>query len=213
MRKLAMLVVLFTIAMTAMTANAKIGFDVGLRLSSLGYGVEVSKTVFKKLDTRATFQLGSYQTDGTIESKELKYDTKFNLSSWSLLADYHVFGGNFFTTVGVIGNGNKIDATVGPSASRRIGSRTYTATEQGSLTANITWPSMAPYVGVGFGGQQSNEGHWRFELGAMFQGSPKVSMSGTGMIAPSAANAPTLEDDLAGAKTWLVTSISYRFSL
>lgn len=206
---------LSVLLMSAPAADAGLlnGFGVGIKGSSLGLGAEVSKSITHKLNVRGSFHSFTYALDGEMTEQDVEYTADLNLASWSAVLDWHPMGNSFYFSGGVVGNGNEIEGTIVPLTPRTVGSRTYSVDEQGSLTTNITWPSTAPYFGIGFGNPTMRGMGMFLDIGVMLQGAPLVEMTGDGMISPSVRNAPQLEEDLSGATTWLVVSLGFTYGI
>jgi len=196
------------------TANAELGLGVTVKGGSLGIGADITKSITEKINVRAGMTQYTYGMDGEMAEDSVSYAGDFNLSNWSVLADYHPWGGVFRLSLGMMGNGNEIEATIKPTNEKTIGDRTYTIDEQGSLTTLIDWGSMAPYFGLGWGNAaEAGKGlGFNIDMGAMYQNSPNVKMTGVGMIAPSVRNAENIQKDLEGAKVWAVFSIGLSYS-
>ena len=107
------------------------------------------------------------------------------------------------------------------SGNYTINGTSYTAAQVGSLTGEATWNPVDPYLGIGFGNPFRGS-HWTFglDLGVVYEGSAKVSLSATG-----AAALPQLASDVQSEQTqaqdtisryskWypvLMVSLGYRF--
>ncbi len=215
MKFITVIFILSLLLMSAPAADAGMleGFGIGVKASSLGLGAEVSKSLTNKLNVRGSFQTLTYTHEGEMAEQEVDYTADFNLGSWSALLDWHPTGNSFYLSGGMIGNSNEIAGTIVPMNPRTVGDRIYSVEEQGSLTTNITWPSTAPYVGIGFGNPTMKGMGMFMDIGVMLQGSPLVEMTGEGMISPSTRNAPQLEEDLSGATTWFVFSLGFTYGI
>lgn len=211
MRTVKFLIIAVMVLAVASASQAALGVGLGVKAGSLGLGAELSKSLGKKFALRGSFQQLTYSTDGEMTEQEVEYVADLNLSSWSAVADWHPWAGAFYLSGGLVGNGNEIIGTATPMNARQAGSRTYSIAEQGSLAIEVTWPSTAPYIGIGWGNQSTPGGGLFMDIGAMLQGPPKVAMHGTGMIAASSANAPQVEEDVKGATTWIVFSLGFAF--
>ncbi len=85
--------------------------------------------------------------------------------------------------------GLKLSAT--PTQNVEIGNQTFTPAQVGTLKAEASLEDTAPFVGVGwdttFQGSGPGMG-FKFIVGAMFTGSPDVSMTSTGGTLSSDSN-------------------------
>lgn len=193
-------------------AQAEMRAFIGLKASTFGLGIEVGKSlIYEQLNLRAGFNTGTMATTGELVDQDIEYSAGLNLSSWSALIDYYPWEAGFHLTGGVVGNNNAVEATIKSTKDYSIGGRTYNKEDQGQLDATIDWPRIAPYLGFGWGNPTRDGLRVNFELGAMYQNSPQVAMSGVGMIAPTANQAPKVEEDLAGAKVWFLVSLGLTY--
>ncbi len=169
------------------SSKQPLGLGVTARVGTLGLGVDVAKSFSPQFSGRLGFNFGSVNSSRT--ESGVSYDAKLNLSSVQLLGDYHPFGGGFRITGGLLSQSNKFAVTGKPDANGTytIDNTTYNANQVGSLTGEYQYGnSIAPYLGIGFG-QPANEGFgFNADLGVMFTGSPKVSLS---------ASNPTFNND------------------
>lgn len=194
-------------------ASADLGFAVGVKGGSLGGGVELSKSLWGKFALRLAMNEFTYLLNDSLPDQDMTYDADINLSSWSAIVDYHPWKGVFRLSGGVINNSNNFVAKITSSKSYQVGGRTYSPEDQGELTATIDWPNMAPYIGLGWG-NSTEKGKFfgvNFDLGAMIQNSPKVTLKGTKMMEAMESEAPKIEEHLKGAKTWVVASLGFSF--
>jgi hypothetical protein len=204
------------------TVKQPLGLGVTARVGTLGLGVDVAKSFNPQFSGRLGFNFGSVNTNRT--ESGVSYDAKLNLSSVQLLGDYHPFGGGFRVTGGLLSQSNKFAVTGKPdgNGSYTIDNTTYPAAQVGSLAGEYQYGnSIAPYVGIGFG-QPANEGFgFNADLGVMFTGSPKVSLTASN---PAFNNNATTragldrqerqtENDLKGFNVYPVLSVgvSYGF--
>jgi len=170
------------------------GIGVTGRISTLGLGVEVTKSMTTALNARVGFNTWSYNENFS-DNDGIEYEFNLELRSMSALLDWHPFNGGFRLSGGLFYNKNNITATAKPKSSYSIGNSTYTAAQIGSVTANIDFKTMVPYLGIGWGNAVGKDKRLGivFDLGIVYQGSPDVSMQATGLVASD----PTFQADLA----------------
>ncbi len=167
--------------------------SLGVKASTLGLGLEVERSFSDSISGRIGVNYFTYGYSGTEE--DVEYDFDLNLASLSILLDWHPFKGSFRVSGGAIYNGNNLDTKAKPSATFDIGDSTYTGAQIGTLKGKIDFDGIAPYLGLGWDtsfGKNKGFG-FLFELGAIYQGSPKVDLSVDGPIASD----PTFQNDLA----------------
>ncbi len=170
------------------------GVSFGLKATTLGAEVDGEYAFNQSFGARVGVRYFTYDYTGDVDG--IEYDVDLELLSVSALLDWHPFRGSFRISAGAMYNGNEMDANgrPGPGATYEIGDTTYSAADVGTLDGNIDFNEFAPYVGLGwdtsFG--KKNAFGFLFEIGAMFQGSPNVTLTASGPIASD----PTFQDDL-----------------
>ncbi len=196
------------------------GVDVGLNVGTLGYGPQVGWTIVpNKFDARLSVGLLNYSYN--TNSNGLQYNGHLKLQNAGLLADWHPFGGSFHLTAGAYYNGNKFDLTGQSSGgSYTINGNTYSAAEVGSVNANVSFNSLAPYLGIGWSNGGSGAGlHFTSDIGVMYQGTPSASVTATNpthnaqLAADVAASQAQLQSDLNSFQWYPVLQfgVDYRF--
>jgi hypothetical protein len=214
---------LATQPVVAPSQRQPLGIGVSTRVSTLGIGVDVAKSVTPQVNGRLGFNFGNIGTNRT--DSGINYDAQLNLSSVQLVGDYYPFNSSGFrVTGGLIAQSNKFSVTSKPSGngSYVIDNIPRQVSEVGSLTGEYTYSnSIAPYVGIGIG-KSTNDGFgFNADLGVMFAGSPKVSLNASNQIfnnnpitrAQIDNQARQTENDLKGFNLYPVLSIglSYGF--
>jgi hypothetical protein len=162
------------------------------KAGTLGAGLELMHYFNPSFSGRVGFNSFSY--DFTRTDDDIRYDYELDLSTFSMLVDWHPMEGPFFLTTGVFSNGNELNSVAQPGGSYTIGDTTYTAAEIGRLQGTVDFPSVAGYLGVGVGSAFDQGRHWGWLLdaGVLFQGSLDVKLEAD---SPLAAN-PQLQADL-----------------
>jgi hypothetical protein len=142
------------------TAHAE---GVGLRVGTLGYGGDFGWHVAPTLNARLGYSAYSHNT--TESTANVHYDGKLKLSNAPLLLDFSPIG-PFHFTAGIVGNNNKIDVTGTPN------------TGGGSFSGKLKLGNTAaPYLGVGWGNVAGAGVNFYADLGVMYMGSPKASLT------------------------------------
>jgi len=198
--------------------------DVGvlLKAGTLGAGLDVSKGIGEKLAVRLQANALNYDQDITVS--DVHYNAELDLRSAGVLLDWHPFSGAFRVSAGAYWNGNEASATArATGGTYEIDGTTYISAEVGSLDGKIDFPSVAPYLGIGFGSApKAGRGmSFSFDLGVLYQGEPNVNLTvacGTTarcaqLQSDVAAEMVTLQDGLKDFKFYSVVSfgIGYRF--
>ena len=173
---------------------------IGAKASTLGFGVEVTVGLTPCLNVRGGYN--GYNYTGSTSQNQINYDYKLSLGSYPVLLDWYPFEhSGFRLSPGVIFNNNKVTAT-GTSAqvvNFSIGGDTYSTTQIGSLTGSVDFDKTVPYAGLGWGNAVGKGSglSFVFDLGVMFQGTPKVAL-----------NASNLQNNPAIVQTAIQTSIN-----
>ncbi len=158
---------------------------IGAKVGSLGAGVEVVSNVLPMF-VNARLQLNGFNYNKTLRDTTVTYDAKLKLFSFGGVADVYPLAGKFRISGGLYYNGNKFSMTGVPNAgaSYTINGTTYTAAQVGSLTSTVSFNKVAPYVGIGFGDPVSSGSPIGFnlDLGVLYMGTPKSTVTATGAV-------------------------------
>lgn len=147
-----------------------------------GVGLGYAHPIDSSLTLRGDFMtLGSREKSTTEEG--INYTGKYRLHRVALFADWFPFEGSFRLTGGLSANNYKItlDAS-GAGGSLEIGDRTYTTTAADGITVEVKYPSVTPYLGIGWGHQSASGWRLSADIGALI-GKAKVSATARGALA------------------------------
>lgn len=196
--------------------------DVDIHASTLGFGAGFAIPVTENLSGRLSLNKFNYSYQTTSDNNN--YDSTLKLESIAALADWHPFSGITHLTAGVIINNNEFNMTATPTNGCFTINNTNYCTTAGptqitSLKANIAFNKLAPYLGFGWSGRASKTGFsFKSDIGIMFQGAPKSTLSATGTGASLAAtdlaaSQVQLDKDMSGFTIYPVISfgIGYAF--
>lgn len=201
------------------TVPAHAGAGLTVKGGTLGIGVDGTVSLVPKLNVRGNFNFFKYSFSGT--QGDVKYDTDLKLRSFSVLLDLHPAPRlGFRLSAGILFNRNRLDMVSQPTSSYTIGPRTYSGSQVGTVNGGVTFKPAAPYLGLGWGDATVRRVGLAFDLGAVFQGSPDVSLVATGPIASDSnfrndLNQETqkAKDDLRKFKYYPVFSLGITFRL
>jgi hypothetical protein len=169
---------------------SKVG--VGVRVSLLGIGVEAATPVTYHTNLRFGFNTFSYSRGFTNDGTN--YAATLNFRSFETHFDWFPFAGGFHLSPGaMLYNGNQIkaNASVPASQSFTLGGTSYISDPANPITGTgrIGFNSVAPTLMLGWGNlvPRSENKHISipFEVGMMFQGSPKATLNLTGNVCDS----------------------------
>lgn len=191
---LSVLVILVTIACQPACGAELSNLGISGDVSTLGLNLSLSYKLNDYVSVSGGFNHFSRSGSGNLKDVDYSYDLQ--LSSETLLVNLYPFAGGFHLTGGLVHNGNSLSLTGQPSSNGTytFNGNTYTAQQVGTVAAGLTFKSMAPYLGIGWGGN----GSWgmTFDLGVVEQGAPTFNLS-----ASAATSNPQLASDVAQQKS------------
>jgi len=206
----------------ATAQGPSLGATVAVKASTLGFGPEIGFLFIPMLSIKVGANWATVSRDLT--SSGIGYGADVKWRSYSILLDLHALGPVHFNG-GVIRNGNELKLTATPTGSVTLGSTTYTSGQVGTITGTVGFKKAAPYLGMDFvmGGRVA----FLLQLGAMFQGSPRITYTATpGSALPSGqqaafdtavqAEASQIQSDLDGRsylKTWPVVGLGLQIKI
>jgi hypothetical protein len=156
-----------------MIAEASEGVAIEVHAGTLGVGAEMSILLLENTRLRGGFNYLDFSLDEDIDGIDYEFATELN--SFSLLVDWHPFGGAFFLSGGAYINNNEVGVD-GYLAPGRVPSVIAQYTDALSISGEVDFNSFAPYLGIGW---RSNNGQvgWgmAWNLGVMFQGAPDMT--------------------------------------
>jgi hypothetical protein len=209
---------LAVLASALLIAGSASATGVGVRVGTTGVGGDVAFDLVPTLSARFGYSYLSFST--TVDSTDVSYDAKPKLSNGNLFLDFAPLGPLFRITGGVILNDNKVDVNAQPTGGTyTLGGVTYPAAAIGSLSGTVkSGNSAAPYLGIGYGRVAGAGVNFYADLGVMFQGTPKASLTATcGPATPpalcsqiqasTAAEAIDLQNSIKNFKYFPVASI------
>ncbi len=181
------------------------GFGLGVKAGTLGFGAEVTKSFTPNWGARVGFNTAKFTTSGN--QSHVDYDLGLKWSSAAALLDWYPFAGTFHVTGGYMLNSNEIDMTGKPdptiSNQFNINGTNYALT---GLAGKVTF-SDGGYLGIGWGNAGDGKGFgMSFELGALYQGSPKLKLTPSGSAA--LLNDPIFQTNLAAEQKSAEDSMS-----
>lgn len=174
--------------LTAQTAFSP-GVGLAIKASTNGFGADVVYNFHSRMDIRLGFERLGLKTDFVFEEQAVTYDTNVNFKtgSISLLFDYYV-ANHVFLTAGAGWNLFHVNFDGVAASFLQFGDIRIPKETIGTFNFQVN-PSLkiSPYAGIGFGrtlGLKKKVG-FAFELGAFYQGSPKISIISTGLLSPT----------------------------
>ena len=152
----------------------------GLKVGTLGAGLEFTLEAIENVNVR--FGANYFKLSRDVDVEDNTYDMDLKLNSFTALADWYVADSSFRITGGAFINNNGLKGTSLASNTYEISDTIYTSAEVGTLTADVGFNSVAPYLGVGWGNPLSDDSDWSFmvDLGVVFAGKPSLDITASG---------------------------------
>ena len=211
----------FVLFAAAAVAAAQ-GIAIAPKIGSTGAGADLTVGVARTLNVRLGAQ--GWSRSETRTEQEIEYDADLKLLSGQILLDLHPGGRAFRISAGAIVNGNEVTAVSTEDAVYVINGTPYPVGLVGRLSGKVETNTLAPYLGVGWGNAVAPGAKWRFavDVGAFYQGSPKVSLRAESPFLPLLpdsfeedleAERQEIEEDIDSYTVYPVISVgvSYRF--
>lgn len=187
------------IAMAIVATGSAGAAGIGVRAGTTGVGGDIGWDVAPTLSARVGYSGLNYSTD--VSTAEVRYDGKLKLSSLSGLLDWSPLG-PFRITAGIVGGDNKFDVTGTPNGGMfTINGTTYQASDVGNLRGTVKPANRtAPYLGFGYGNVAGAGVNFYFDIGVIFQGSPKTTLTANCGPALNAGQCAQLQNDVAAER-------------
>jgi hypothetical protein len=197
------------------SGNTSSDMSVGLRVGTLGIGIEAAKLLSDHFGVRVG---GNYYSLSQTQTKsDVSFAATLKLQAFTGLVDWFPGArGSFHLTAGLITNPVTIDGVGKPSGNGTftLNNQQYTAAQVGLLNTTIKYPSASPYVGLGWGTPASKDGGFGvvFDIGVAI-GKPTVALSSTGsapgLAANTAAQQATMQTDANKVPVWPGISLGF----
>ena len=178
------------------TNATQMPINTGVKIGTLGLGVDISTPINDKLSARFNLNGASYTDKQTEDENE--FEGTLDLLTAGVLLDYYPFKNNFRLSGGAYYNGNGFTGNIKPSADTviDINGQEYTVDDIGSLDSDISFDKVAPYIGLGWGNNANSKGWgFTFDLGVMYHGEGEANLTPKGIA--SIVNIPLLDSNVA----------------
>ena len=167
----------------AVSESGQVG--IGARLSTLGAGAEMAVSLTHKLNIRGGFNFLRYERG--FDHDGISYKGQLNLQSGEVHLDWYPFGHGFHLTPGMLvynGNGATANASVPGGTTFSLGGTEFLSDPSNPVTGKgkLEFRKVAPSALFGFGSLVPHSRHIAFnlEMGAVFEGTPRTTLSLTG---------------------------------
>lgn len=203
---------------TAGAAHAQLA--VGGSIGTTGGTVEVQTQIAPAIQLRGGYNYFQYGADDTYD--DIAYNGDLDLTTWGAFVDFRPFLNSFVVTAGMYLGDKTLDLKATPTSNVEIGNQTFTPAQVGTLNAMADLEDSAPFLGLGWDTtfQGGNGLGFKFIAGAMFTGSPDVSLTSTGGSLSNDANfqnqlaieEQNLRDDIDDYKVYPVVQLGLTYS-
>jgi len=181
-------------------SESRIAIGVGVKVSTLGIGGEAALPLGHRSNVRVGFNLFNYSH--TFDKDGVTYKGTLNLRSAQATYDFFPFWGFHISPGVLLYNGNKLtaNASVPGGSTLTFNNTTYLsdAADPVAGTGKLTVYKTAPMVLVGFGNLVPRSRHFSttFEIGAAYQGPPRIALNLTGSVCDTTGlNCRTISSD------------------
>lgn len=146
-------------------------------ISTLGASAQVGVYIMPGIAARVQANTMSINVTD-IDVSSLTATGKLKTSSVGVLGDVHINGSDFFITGGAYFNDTSVTASapVNLTGSVDINGTTYTAADVGSVSGQVEYNKISPYLGGGYRKTFANGIKLGLEAGVMHLGEPDISL-------------------------------------
>jgi hypothetical protein len=190
------------VVLALLAAGSAQAAGIGVRAGTTGIGADVAWSIAPTLSARVGYS--TLRWDKEVSTSSVRYDGDLKLSNFNTMLDFSPLG-PFRLTGGIIFNGNKYDVRGDTGSGSSISGTVKTG------------KSAAPYLGIGYGNVSGLGVNFYADLGVMFQGSPRASLTAncgslsgpacTALQSQAAAEQGRLQDELKNFKYYPVLNI------
>ena len=169
----------------AQISSSKVG--IGVKLSTLGVGIEAAVPLTSKLNLRGGFNFFRYNRG--ITNGGIHYDGHLHFQSGEAHIDWFPFGGFHISPGLLFYNGNALTASASVPGGQTftVGGTTYESDPSDPVTGTgkLDFVKVSPSIMVGIGNLIPRNGRhysFLFEIGGAYQGSARVALNLSGSV-------------------------------
>ena len=166
-------------------AFSRIG--IGVKISTLGAGIEVATPLAGKFNLRGGFNMFRYSRP--ITNNGIQYDGHLQFQSAEAHLDWFLFGGIHISPGILFYNGNQLTATASVPGGQTfsVGGTSYESDPTAPVTGTgkLNFVKVSPSIMVGIGNLIPRNGRhysFLFEVGGAYQGSARVALNLAGNV-------------------------------
>jgi len=169
-------------ALVVMSLNQQLvhAGSLGAHAGTLGFGVEATQSLHRKLNSRIGFNTLSTSLEDSYDGVD--YNANIDFKTLTALLDWHPFAGTFRLSGGLVLNNSAITIRNKQiTQTFTFGNSNYTSSDL-ALEGDISFQPFAPYVGLGWSSAPAKKSGFGFsaEIGIMYSGSPDIQLSASG---------------------------------
>lgn len=224
MKKAIILLMLSVFILSAMEVRAQHEvkpfehLSVSVNAGTLGAGVQIAAPINRYLSLRTGLMIFKYSYDydykevihyaGYDNEKPVPMEAKANMVNGLLLADFYPFPSKSFHVTGGFYAGSSDIVKVSAEQPGRLVEIADVIVEpdaNGRVAAQLETNGFKPYLGIGFGRSvtKTKRVGFKFELGAMFHGSPKVVVTDGRLVSKDDLGNLVTDDELSSFNKFL----------
>jgi hypothetical protein len=160
---------------------------IGVKMSTLGVGIEVATPLARKFNVRGGFNMFRYSR--LITNDGIQYDGHLQFQSAEAHLDWFLLGGLHISPGILFYNGNQLTATASVPAGQTfsVGGTSYESDPTAPITGTgkLDFVKVSPSIMVGIGNLIPRNGRhysFLFEVGGAYQGSARVALNLAGNV-------------------------------
>ncbi len=180
---------LFGISNLSAQSTFSPGIGLAIKASTNGLGGDLVYSFDRTLALRLGYEQFGYKTDFVFEESGINYtaNAAIKAGSVSLLLDFYLLK-YIFVSAGLGYNMFHLNVDGAANSFIQFGDIQISKEKIGTFNFQLD-PSLkvSPYLGLGFGRSMGFDKRvgFAFELGAFYQGSPKITIVSTGLLSPT----------------------------
>ncbi|WBL23608.1 hypothetical protein [Zunongwangia sp. HRR-M8] len=184
------------------TSNYSKKYAIAVNGSTLGGGIEIAKNISPHFNLRLrgnTLSIKDFVQEIEIDDANLNVTADSRFLEFDLSLEYLPFKQSSFKIVGGAAyfNDGETKALATYDGSFEYGEIIIGPEDIGDLRLSIDYNGIAPYLGIGMGrAVPKNKFGIAFEAGSFYLPEPQVGITATGMLAPTANQAESLQEDI-----------------
>jgi hypothetical protein len=182
-----------TSALAAPIGDKPVGLSYGAVAGSLALGSEVIYTHSNAFSVRAV--QNGVRAEASYDFQGTNFDVEGRISSFGIMLDLHPTDEMFRISAGVRRNTITADLSTTFDNDFEYGGTSYSESGPTTLTGRIQLPEITPVATVGWRGSLRENIDLTAEFGAMYIGTPDVSLSASGGAAEG-SNATAFNDEV-----------------